>query len=166
MMVEAGAAILPEATMADAIEYGQRELQKSIELQDKLIATAGTPKKSIIGPKADSVVKLGKALSAGTEFVVFDVETTAMKPENGYIVDLAALRVRDGQVVDRFKSLVNPGRSTSVAQVHGISDEDVANAPTAAELLPKFVEWVGEAGVVAHNVSSTCHSCCAICRTT
>ncbi|HEX5396701.1 MAG TPA: polyribonucleotide nucleotidyltransferase [Candidatus Limnocylindria bacterium] len=155
MMVEAGAKILPEATMADAIAYGQRELQKSIELQDKLTATAGKPKKvPFIGPKADSVVKLGKALSSGaTEFVVFDVETTAMKPENGYIVDLAALRVRDGQVVDRFESLVNPGRSIVGHQVHGISDEDVANAPTAAEVLPKFVEWVGDAGILAHNVS-------------
>ncbi len=155
MMVEAGAKILPEATMADAIEYGQRELQKSIELQDKLTATAGTPKKApFIGPKAESVVKLGKALSSGaSDFVVFDVETTAMKPENGYIVDLAALRVRDGQVVDRFESLVNPGRSIVGHQVHGIHDEDVANAPTAAEVLPKFVEWVGDAAIVAHNVS-------------
>ncbi len=155
MMVEAGAKILPEATMADAIEYGQRELQKSIELQDKLTATAGTPKKlPFIGPKADSVVRLGKALASGSsEFVVFDFETTAMKPENGYIVDLAALRVRDGQVVDRFESLVNPGRSIVGHQVHGLSDEDVANAPTAAEVLPKFVEWIGDAGIVAHNVS-------------
>ena len=155
MMVEAGAKILPEATMADAIEYGQRELQKSIELQDKLVATAGTPKKMpFLGPKADSVVKLGKALGSGEpEFVVFDVETTAMKPENGYIVDLAALRVRGGQVVDRFESLVNPGRSIVGHQVHGISDQDVANAPTAAELLPKFVEWIGDAAVVAHNVT-------------
>jgi DNA polymerase III epsilon subunit family exonuclease len=155
MMVEAGAKILPEATMADAIEYGQRELQKSIELQDKLVATAGTPKKlPFIGPKADSVVKLGKALASGEpEFVVFDVETTAMKPENGYIVDLAALRVRGGQVVDRFESLVNPGRSIVGHQVHGISDQDVANAPTAAEMLPKFVEWIGDAAVVAHNVA-------------
>ena len=155
MMVEAGAKILPEATMADAIEYGQRELQKSIELQDKLVATAGTPKKMpFLGPKADSVVKLGRALGSGEpEFVVFDVETTAMKPENGYIVDLAALRVRGGQVVDRFESLVNPGRSIVGHQVHGISDQDVANAPTAAELLPKFVEWIGDAAVVAHNVT-------------
>ncbi len=155
MMVEAGAKILPEATMADAIEYGQRELQKSIELQDKLVATAGTPKKMpFLGPKADSVVKLGRALGSGEpEFVVFDVETTAMKPENGYIVDLAALRVRGGQVVDRFESLVNPGRSIVGHQVHGISDQDVANAPTAAELLPKFVEWIGDAAVVAHNIS-------------
>ena len=55
-------------------------------------------------------MKLGKALADGKgEFVVFDLETTAMKPENGYIVDLAALRVKGGKVVDRFESLVNPG---------------------------------------------------------
>ncbi|HET7582729.1 MAG TPA: polyribonucleotide nucleotidyltransferase, partial [Candidatus Limnocylindria bacterium] len=55
MMVEAGAKILPESVMADAIAYGQRELQKSIELQDKLVAVAGKPKKlPFIGPKADS----------------------------------------------------------------------------------------------------------------
>jgi DNA polymerase III epsilon subunit family exonuclease len=155
MMVEAGAKILPEAVMADAIAYGQSELQKSIDLQEKLVATAGKPKRvPFLGPKADSVVKLGKALAEGTpEFVVFDLETTAMKPENGYIVDLAALKVRGGEVIDRFESLVNPGRSIVGHQIHGLADEDVANAPTAAEVLSRFAEWVGEAPLVAHNVS-------------
>jgi DNA polymerase III epsilon subunit family exonuclease len=155
MMVEAGAKILPESVMADAIAYGQSELQKSIALQDKLVATAGSAKKMpFVGPKAESVIKLGQALAHGEgEFVVFDIETTAMKPENGYIVDLAALRVRGGQVVDRFESLVNPGRSIVGHQVHGLSDADVASAPTAADLLPRFAEWVGDTPVVAHNVS-------------
>lgn len=155
MMVEAGANILPEAVMADAIAYGHAELQKSIELQDKLVTSAGTPKKMpFVGPKAGSIPKLGKLLATGqSEFVVFDVETTAMKPENGYIVDIAALRVRDGQVVDRFESLVNPGRAIVGHQVHGISSDDVANAPTAAEVLTRFTEWVGMTPVVAHNVS-------------
>jgi DNA polymerase III epsilon subunit family exonuclease len=153
MMVEAGAKILPESVMADAITYGQAELQKSIDLQEKLVEAAGKPKKlPFLGPKADSVVKLGKALADGSDFVVFDLETTAMKPENGYIVDIAALRVRDGQVVDRFESLVNPGRSIVGHQIHGLSDEDVANAPTAAEVLPRFAEWVGGSPLVAHNV--------------
>ncbi len=131
MMVEAGAKILPETVMADAIAYGHAELQKSIDLQERLVASAGTPKKApFIGPKASSVVQLGKLLSSGmSEFVVFDLETTSMKPENGYIVDIAALRVRDGQVVDRFESLVNPGRAIVGHQVHGISTDDVANAP-------------------------------------
>jgi DNA polymerase III epsilon subunit family exonuclease len=154
MMVEAGAKVLPETVMADAIAYGQSEVQKSIELQEKLVATAGSPKKMpFVGPKADSVVKLGSALAkGGTEFVVFDLETTAMKPENGYIVDIAALRIRDGQIVDRFESLVNPGRAIVGHQVHGISDADVAQAPTAADILPKFSAWIGDAPVVAHNV--------------
>jgi len=155
MMVEAGAKILPEDVMADAIAYGHQELQKSIDLQDKLVASVGTPKKMpFVGPKAASVAQLGKLLSEGkSEFVVFDLETTSMKPENGYIVDIAALRVRDGQVVDRFESLVNPGRPIVGHQVHGISTDDVANAPTASEVLTNFVQWVGDAPVVAHNIS-------------
>ena len=52
-----------------------------------------------------------------------------MKPDAAAIVDIAALRVRDGQVVDRFESLVNPGRSIVGHQIHGISDADVAGAP-------------------------------------
>ncbi len=155
MMVEAGAKILPESVMADAIVFGQAELQQSIDLQEKLVETAGKPKKlPFLGPKADSVVKLGKALAEGaSEFVVFDLETTAFKPENGYIVDIAALKVRNGEVADRFESLVNPGRSIVGHQIHGISDEDVAGAPTAAEVLSRFAEWVGEAPLVAHNVA-------------
>ncbi len=153
MMVEAGAKILPESVMADAIAYGHQELQKSIELQDRLVASAGTPKKApFIAPKASSVIQLAKLISDGrNEFVVFDLETTAMKPENGYIVDVAALRVRDGQIVDTFESLVNPGRPIVGHQVHGIKTDDVANAPTASEVLGNFVEWVGETPIVAHN---------------
>jgi len=155
MMVEAGAKILPEAIMADAIAYGHAELQKSIDLQEKLVASAGSPKRMpFVAPKADSVVKLAKRLGDGqSEFVVFDLETTAMKPEHGYIVDIAALRVRDGQVVDRFESLVNPGRPIVGHQVHGISTDDVASAPTASEVLGNFAQWVGDAPIVAHNVA-------------
>ncbi|MGI8998296.1 MAG: polyribonucleotide nucleotidyltransferase, partial [Candidatus Limnocylindria bacterium] len=155
MMVEAGAKILPESIMADAIAYGHSELQKSIELQDRLVASAGTPKKvPFVGPKAASVIGLGKMLSESrNEFVVFDLETTAMKPEAGFIVDVAALRLRDGQIVDRFESLVNPGRPIVGHQVHGIKTDDVANAPTAAEVLGNFVDWVGDTPIVAHNAS-------------
>ncbi len=155
MMVEAGAKILPEAVMADAIAYGHRELQHSIEMQDRLVASAGTPKKApFVGPKAPSVAQLAKQLGEGrNEFVVLYLETTAIKPESGFIVDVAALRLRDGQIVDRFESLVNPGRPIVGHQIHGITTDDVAQAGTAAEVLTRFVEWVGDTPVVAHNAS-------------
>ena len=154
MMVEAGATIVPESVMADAIAYGHAEAQKSIDLQEKLAGTVAKPKKlPFIGPKADSIAKLGKRLENGqTDFVVIDLETTSIKPEFGYIVDVAALRLRDGQVVERFESLVNPGRSIVGHQIHGLSDADVASAPTAAELLPRLAEFVGDTPIVAHNI--------------
>ena len=157
MMVEAGARILPEDRMADAIAYGHGELQRSIDTQERLVAAAGTPKRvPFVGPRADSIVKLADALAGNggsPEFVVLDLETTSMKPENGYIVDIAAVRVRDGQVADEFESLVNPGRAIVGHQIHGISDTDVANAPTAADVLPRLLDWIGDAPVVAHNVA-------------
>src|ERR671919_2462415 len=154
MMVEAGAKIVPESVMADAIAYGHAEAQKSIDLQEKLAGTVAKPKKlPFIGPKADSIAKLGKRLENGqTDFVVIDLETTSIKPEFGYIVDVAALRLRDGQVVERFESLVNPGRSIVGHQIHGRWDADVASAPTAAELLPRLAEFVGDTPIVAHNI--------------
>ena len=143
MMVEAGANIVPESVMADAIAYGHAEAQKSIDLQEKLVEAVGKPKRQpFIGPKADSVAKIGARLAGGdTEFVVLDLETTSMKPDAGAIVDVAALRVRDGQVVDRFESLVNPGRSIIGHQIHGISDADVSGAPAVGDV-------IGEAGRV------------------
>ncbi len=155
MMVEAGAKIVPESVMADAIAYGHAEAQKSIQLQERLVESIGKPKKvPFIAPKADSVAKLGDRLARGeSEFVVIDLETTSMKPEIGSIVDVAALRVRDGQVVDRFESLVNPGRPIVGHQIHGISDDDVANAPSTIEVLQRLVEFIGETPVVAHNVA-------------
>ena len=84
---------------------------------------------------------------------MLDLETTSMKPDAGAIVDVAALRVRDGQVVDRFESLVNPGRSIIGHQIHGISDGDVSGAPAVGDVIGKLVEFIGQAPVVAHNVA-------------
>ena len=96
----------------DALTARRTARQHSNDLTDKLAATAGKAKKiPFMGPKADSIVRLGAALAdPKAEFVVLDLETTAMKPENGYIVDVAALRVQGGKVIARFESLCHPVR--------------------------------------------------------
>jgi len=74
--------------------------------------------------------------------------------QEGYIVDLAALRVQGGKVVDRFESLVNPGRSIVGHQIHGLSDGDVDKAPTAAEVLTKFTLAITSSGVSQRTISA------------
>ena len=90
-----------------------------------------------------------------TEFVVFDVETTGLSPTDGdRIVEIAAMKIKDGQVVDKFYSLVNPKRDLPAAatRVNNITGDMVAQAPTAEEVLPKLLSFIAGACVAGHNV--------------
>lgn len=86
-------------------------------------------------------------------FVTFDTETTGKDPATAEIVDLAAVRVEDGRIVDRFTTLVHPehGIPSAVAKIHGYQDSDVADAPSFAEAWPRFRAFVGTDLMVAHN---------------
>lgn len=95
-----------------------------------------------------------KALAA--EYIIFDVETTGLSVAEGdRIIELAALRMKNGLLVDRLVSLVNPERPLSVGAqaVNGITEEMVRSAPTAGEFLPRMIEYSSQACLVAHNAS-------------
>ena len=87
------------------------------------------------------------------DFVVLDTETTGMPP-GGRLVEIGAVRVRGATVTGRFERLIFPECPIppEVAAIHGITDAMVAEAPPAAEVLPEFFAWAGEAALVAHNV--------------
>ena len=99
----------------------------------------------------------------GTEYVVFDLETTGLSPERDAIVEIGAVRIRGGQVQHHevFQTLVKPhdalGQAMSIpwytVRVHGISDQMVTGAPRLDEVLPAFLDFVGGAVVVAHNIA-------------
>ena len=89
------------------------------------------------------------------EFVVFDVETTGLSPQDGdRIIEIAAMRVKGGQVVEKFYSLVNPKRTIPAAatMVNQITEEMLVDAPTADAVLPKMIEFIGGGCVAGHNV--------------
>ncbi|MCH2111926.1 MAG: 3'-5' exonuclease [Planctomycetes bacterium] len=88
------------------------------------------------------------------EFIVFDTETTGMPP-GARLVEIGAIKVRGESVIDRFDSLVNPQIPipSQVVSVHGISDEDVQDAPHAREVLLKFADWAGKLPLLGHNVA-------------
>ena len=95
---------------------------------------------------------------ADLQYVAFDVETTGLSPVACRVVELSGVRFRLGQEQvekETFSTLVNPGQpiSPEVAQIHGIDDAMVADAPSMAEVLPRFREFCGPAVLIAHNAS-------------
>jgi DNA polymerase III epsilon subunit family exonuclease len=153
MMVEAGANILPETVMADAIMFGHASLRPVIELQEQLQELAGKQKRiPYIEPGVDSVVDFVEACDAGQAFVVFDTETTSRDAKTGELVEIGAVRLQGGEVVDRFETLVKPTRGIVGKQVHGLTDADVADAPAPAAAARSFLDWAGDDILVGHNV--------------
>jgi DNA polymerase-3 subunit epsilon len=89
-------------------------------------------------------------------FVVLDVETTGLRPEEDRVVSLAAVRVRGGVVREgeAFDALVNPGRPIPAASIrfHGVTPAMAAEAPPPAVVLPAFVAFAADGVLVGHEV--------------
>jgi len=79
-------------------------------------------------------------------YVVFDVETTGLSAVYNTIIELAAVKVKDGEIIDRFMSFANPHHPLSVTtmELTGITDEMVKDAPDVEEVLRRFIDWVGD----------------------
>lgn len=88
------------------------------------------------------------------DYVVFDLETTGVRVEWDAIIEISALRVEGGQIAGRFSTLVNPGRPIPKAAtaVNGITDRMVADAPDMAAALTSFLQFIGTAVLVGHNI--------------
>jgi DNA polymerase III epsilon subunit family exonuclease len=153
MMVEAGAKILPESVMADAIMLGHRSLLPVIELQEALQAKVGKAKRvPYLEPDNGSLLDFVAAVEAGRSFVILDTETTSRDPKMGELVEIGAVRISGGSITDRFSTLVKPSRGIVGKQVHGITDADVAGAPAPADAARSFMAFAGDDIVVGHNV--------------
>lgn len=87
-------------------------------------------------------------------YTVFDLETTGLSAKKDQIIEISAVKVVDGEVVDEFTSLVNPCCPIPFysSKVNGIYDDMVAEAPTIDVVLPKFIEFIGDDILVGHNI--------------
>lgn len=88
-----------------------------------------------------------------TEFVVFDIETLGLNSHKNEIIEIGAVKIKAGRVIDRFSKLINPKRRvpTKITEITSITDAMLADKPTIDEVIGEFLEFIKDAVLVAHN---------------
>ncbi len=88
------------------------------------------------------------------DYIVFDLETTGVSVNSDEIIEISALKIEKGRVIEEFTTLVNPLRPIPYAasMVNGITDEMVAQAPVLQEALADFLDFAGNSVLVGHNI--------------
>ena len=87
------------------------------------------------------------------DYVVFDLETTGFSPETNRIIEIGAVKVQNGKIVDKFSTFVNPQVPIPfrIEQLTSINDSMVIDAPVIADILPEFMKFCEGCVMVAHN---------------
>jgi DNA polymerase-3 subunit epsilon len=116
-----------------------------------MLSTPGVPHQGAVGVQR-TFDELGVPLRDVT-FVVVDLETTGGSPAGSAITEIGAVKVRGGEVLGEFQTLVNPQMAVPpfIAVLTGITDAMVATAPRLPAVLPAFLEWAQGSVLVAHN---------------
>ena len=88
------------------------------------------------------------------DYVCVDIETTGISPQHAQIIEIGALKVRDGEVVDTFSKLIDPLREVpaEITALTGINTEMVEGEPTIDIVLPEFIDFAGDDLLLGHNV--------------
>ncbi|MGN0395845.1 MAG: PolC-type DNA polymerase III, partial [Coprococcus sp.] len=90
-----------------------------------------------------------------SEYVIFDIETTGLSTKHNKIIEIGAVKIKDGEIIGRFSEFINPEVPIpyQIEQLTSINDEMVMDAPTVDVILPQFISFCSDAIVVAHNAA-------------
>ena len=91
--------------------------------------------------------------SLDDEYVAFDIETTGLYARRDKIIEIGAVRMKNGQEIERFQAFVDPGcrLEKRTTELTGITDDMLRGAEKIESVLPRFMEFVGDSVLVAHN---------------
>lgn len=103
----------------------------------------------------NSTVFLCNDQSIDTEYIVFDLETTGFSSRTKTIIEIGAVKIRNGEIVDEFNELINPEVSipAEITKLTKITNQMVDGKDTISIILPKFIDFIGSSVLVAHNAS-------------
>ena len=125
------------------------------------LARQGKEIKIIYGVEANMVDDGATATTSGDsdeikmadEYIIFDVETTGLSAFNNRLTEIGAVKIRNGEVIDKFSTFVNPEQPIppKITEITGITQAMVQDAPLEGEALKSFLNFAGECTLVAHN---------------
>ena len=100
------------------------------------------------------------------EFVVFDTETTGFYFGHDQMIEIGAVKIKNGEITDRFDELINPNRPLpkKIIELTNITDEMLVDKDSEENATRRFLEWVGEAPMVAHNAKFDIGFMSAACK--
>ncbi len=106
-------------------------------------------------PDGQTSVYNPKNQELDTEYCVLDIETTGLSYRTEKITEFGAIKIKNGQIIDTFECFVNPEKPIpyEVIKVTHITDDMVRDAETIEQVLPKFLEFIGDDVLVAHNAN-------------
>ena len=127
----------------------------------KFLGKSGADIKVIYGveaylvPDGVSSVSLSKGQDIDSEYCVLDIETTGLSFRTEKITEFGAIKIKNGEIIDTFECFVNPEKPIpqNVVEITHITDDMVSGAETIDKVLPKFLEFIGDSVLVAHNAN-------------
>ena len=107
----------------------------------------------LVDDELNTVERANDLKLAEQTYVAFDIETTGFSPEKDHVIEIGAVKIKNGEIIDRFSSFVCPPIAIPyrIEELTGINDAMVADAPVIDEVLPKFLRFCEGCIMVAHN---------------
>ena len=134
----------------------KNELEKQLELQKNPPIFKGLygTELTLVDDTVNIVVRPTELSLLDQEYVVFDTETTGFNAGgNDQMIEIGAVKIKNGEITDRFDELIDPGRHIpdKITELTQITDEMVQGKPNEEEVTKRFLAWTGNSPMVAHN---------------
>ena len=133
----------------NACYYLNKDIEKD---EDKFKMIYGV-ELNVVNDDIDLIMNLRDYNLLEDEFIVFDTETTGFKAGVDSMIEIGAVKVKNGEILDRFNELIDPKRKLPkrITEITGLADADLKDKDSEENVLKRFLEWVSDTPVIAHN---------------
>ncbi len=129
------------------------DINSGIENEEDKFKVIYGAEMSIVNNDVDLIFNLKDYPLLEEEYVVFDTETTGFTPYSDQMIEIGAVKIKNGEITGRFDELINPGRKLpqKIVELTNITDEMLVGCDTEENVTKRFMEFVKDAPMVAHN---------------